>query len=621
MRLPFTRWQEVSAARFLDALCDGSCQTPGAPRKARPCFGFELGAYDISQLLVIDPVLSYSTYLGGGDQDRANGIAVDATGNVWVTGMTASLNFPTANPWQPTMQGGTDVFVTKLGPTGALVYSTYLGTEARGSAIAVDGSGNAYLTGVAQSAASFPTTPGAFQTNGAGAFVAKLSADGSTLVFSTFLSGHNGWGNGNGIALDATNNVYVTGWTTATDFPLSNAVQSVFGGSGPLGVGDAFVVKLNATGTSLLYSTYLGGDQDEFGEGIAVDADGSAYVRGLTTSTNYPTTANAFQTSFKGQSDAFVSKLDSNGGLIYSTYLGGSGGVNYDFYTRFGGIAVDRTGSAYVTGQTSSRDFPTKNAYQPTSDSWTTAFVTKFSPDGSALVYSTYLGGTGGSAAYAIAVDAAGSAYVTGWAAWDSLPVINPVQSTPVSGGFIDAFVAKFDPDGASLVYSTFLGGNNGCPGGVCETGTGIALDPAGNAFITGFTQSPNFPTTNAFQAIYGGGSPDAFVAKIGADPDLAPPRLVVASTEGGLNAVEVIFSEPLEPGSATNPNNFALDHGVAVTAAAMGNNSRTVELTTSTMLPGCGLCSDGQQRPRPRADAEHYPARFADSPVYLSND
>jgi hypothetical protein len=552
-----------------------------------PCFGFELGAYDVSQLLVIDPVLSYSTYLGGGDDDRANGIAVDAEGNVWVTGITSSLNFVTANPLQTTMQGGMDAFVTKLGPTGALVYSTYLGTNAWGTAIAVDSSGNAYLTGLAQSSTEFPTTPGAFQTSGAGAFVTKLTADGSALIFSTFLSGQTGFGAGNGIALDAASNVYVTGWTTAIDFPVTNAVQSVFGGSGPYNMGDAFVAKLNSTGTSLLYATYLGGDQDDSGEGIAVDADNNVYIRGFTISTNFPTTANAFQTSFKGEADAFVSKLDANGALVYSTYLGGSGLVYFDFYTRFGGIAVDRAGSAYVTGRTSSSDFPTQNPYQPTNVGGPDAFVTKLTPDGSALAYSTYLGGQGGAGAYAIAVDAAGCAYVVGNADWDSLPIINAVQPARGGGNWAAAFIAKFDPDGASLLYSTFVGGDGDCPGGSCETGTGIAVDAAGNAFICGFTQSTSFPVTNGLQSTYGGGSFDAFVAKIAADLDADPPRLVFAGTEGALDAVEVIFSKPLEEGSATNPSNFLLDNGVAVIGAAIGSNSRTVELETSAMLPG----------------------------------
>jgi hypothetical protein len=558
----------------------------GRSQGSHPCFGFELGAYDISQALVIDPVLSYSTYLGGDGEDQGNGITVDATGNMYVVGRSGSLNFPTVNAFQPNRHGDSDAFVTKLSSTGALIYSTYLGGDGWGSAIAVDGAGNAYLTGVGGSP-DFRTTPGALQISGAGPFVAKLSADGSTLLFSTFLSGHTGFGIGYGIALDTANNVYVTGWTAAGDFPVTNATQSVLGGSGPLGIGDAFVAKLNSTGTGLFYAIYLGGAQDELGEGIVVDPQGNAYVRGMTTSTNFPTTANAFQTSFTGQSDAFVAKLDSTGRLVYSTYLGGSGAVNYDFYTRYGGIAVDRAGNAYVVGQTDSKDFPTKNGYQPTGDSWTHGFVTKLNVDGSALVYSTYLGGPEASACYAIAVDAAGCAYVGGWAQSDSLPIINPLQPAPTGSGVEGAFVAKFDPDGASLQYSTFVGGNAACPGGVCETVTGLALDAAGNAFITGFTHATNFVTTNALQAMFGGGSFDAFVAKISADLDTAPPRLVFAGTGGGLKTIEVIFSEPLEPESATNLNNFALDQGMGVTAAAPGNNSRTILLTTSTMIPG----------------------------------
>jgi hypothetical protein len=237
-----------------------------------------------------------------------------------------------------------------------------------------------------------------------------------------------------------------------------------------------------------------------------VDANGSAYILGLTASTNFPTTAKAFQTSFQGISDAFVAKLDATGALVYSSYLGGTGPEVFDFSGRIGGIAVDRSGCAYVTGQTGSTDFPTQNAYQATNEGQPDAFLTTFGPDGSALIYSTYLGGVGGSAGYAIAVDAAGCAYVTGYAASDSLPIINAVQPRH-SGGSLGGFVAKFDPDGASLVYSTFLSGNSDCPGGICEIGTGIAVDAAGDAFITGVAQSSNVPTTNALQATYGGGS------------------------------------------------------------------------------------------------------------------
>jgi len=409
--------------------------------------GFKVAAYDRSRPLVIDPlVLSYSSYLGGADYDSGKGIAVDTHGNAYVIGATSSTDFPTtAGAFQPAFGGG--IFVTKLNPTGmAVVYSTFLGGSGsnEGKGIAVDADGNAYVTGRTGST-NFPTTPGAFQ-------------------------------------------------------PASG------GGNG----GDAFVTKLNPTGSALVYSTYLGGNSGEASQGIAVDAAGNAYMTGYTTSNNFPTTQGAFQTTYVGGldfsgsntlADAFVTKLNPNGSaLVYSTYLNGNSSEAGQ------GIAVDANGSAYVTGYTTSANFPvTPEAFSPTfhgvDGSLSDGFVTKLNPAGSGLVYSTYLGGSNYDVGNGIVVDAGGNAFVTGITRSTDFPTTAGAFQ-PTTDGSGDAFAAKLNPAGSALVYSTYLGGTG------YEYGSSIAVDAFGNAYVTGSTNSLNFPTTpGALQPAFAGGS------------------------------------------------------------------------------------------------------------------
>ena len=483
--------------------------------------GFEVAQYDASKPLVIDPVLSYSTYIGGATEDLGYGIAVDSSGSAYVTGSTGP-GFPTANAFQSAFGGGgrgLDAFVTKLNAEGsALLYSTYLGGagDERGFGIAVDSSGNAFVTGFTTSV-NFPTTANAFQAAAiSGAFVVKLDATGSTLAYSTYLSGSDG-ATGQGIAVDSFGSAYVTGTTNSSNFPTVNALQPAYGGNY-----DAFVTKLNADGSALVYSTYLGGNSDDYGQGIAVDSAGNAYVTGGANSADFPT-VNAFQAAYGGgQYDAFVTKLKADGSaLVYSTYLGGSsdeGGL---------GIAVDSSGNAYVTGTTSSTDFPTANAFQaayggggicgstfysfPCND----AFVTKLNYAGSALIYSTYLGGNNEDGGHGIAVDSFGNAYVTGTTSSSNFPTVGAVQ--PIyGGGEYDAFVTKLNAVGSALIYSTYLGGDDE------DSAQGIAVDSLGNAYVTGST-GPGFPTANAFQATFGG-SYDAFVTKFLAVTAVVPP-------------------------------------------------------------------------------------------------
>ena len=465
----------------------------------------------------------YSTYLGGSGEDGANAITVDSSGNVYVTGSANSTDFSvTSGVFQTTSAGGYDVFVTKINSAGkALVYSAYLGGSGNdaSSGIAADSAGDVYVTG-STSSTNFPITPGAFQTvcgnpsSCLNAFVTEINPTGSALVYSTYLGG-SGNDMGSGIAVDNADDAYVTGWTRSANFPVTAGAFQTTNGGGDIQCPycDAFVTEINPTGSALVYSTYLGGSGNDIGSGIAVDSAGNAYVVGQTCSTNFPVTPGAFQTSIlEGdceavRNNAFVTKINSTGSaLVYSTYLGGS--VN-DFGK---GIALDSSNNAYVTGYTGSADFPvTPGAFQTTCgggcSSGYNAFVSKLNPSGSALAYSSYLGGSRTDGGAGIAVDGTGNAYVTGDAGSADFPITPPPLSTS-SGG--TAFVSKLNPAGSALVYSTYLGS-------AVSEGNGIAVDSLGNTYAAGFTTSTNFPTTNPLQPTLHGA--DAFVAKISADP------------------------------------------------------------------------------------------------------
>ena len=461
--------------------------------------GFQVAVYDPSYTLVIDPVLTYSTFFGGNVSDRGFGIAIDNSGNAYVAGETNSSVFPVTNAYQAVKGGpNSDAFVMKLNPVGnTVLYATYLGGSSadRAFGIAVDGSGNSYITGEASST-NFPIV-NAIQSGYAGgtdAFVAKLNPNGNSLEFSTFLGG-TGYEAGSGIAADQFGNTWVTGTTNSTTgFPLVNAFQGTFGGNF-----DAFVAKLNPSGTTLMFSTYLGGVNFEQGFAVAVDASGNGYVTGETSSANFPK-VNALQTTLGG-TDAFVTKVSPTGSaLAYSTYLGGSS------LDRGVSIAVDSLGNAYVTGETQSSNFPTMNPFQATLSGPVDAFVTKLNPAGSAIIYSTYLGGSNVDRGFGIAVDTSGNTYVIGETQSINFPVQDSLQST-WSGG-TDDFVTKLLPTGSSLAYSTYLGGSS------FDQAGGIAVDGSGNVLVTGRTSSTDFPTANALQSTLNG-SDDAIVARI----------------------------------------------------------------------------------------------------------
>ncbi len=474
---------------------------------------FDVGEYDRSRPLTIDPSvnlsnLSFSTFLGGSSNDTGLAVGVDGAGNVYVTGYTASPLFPTTPGTFDTSQNGSnDVFVTKLNAAGTgLIYSTFLGgsSDDGGYGIAVDASGNVYMTGITiNGATDYPTTVGAYDTTHNGSndvFVTKLNASGTALIYSTFIGGR-GVDYGFGIAVDSSGSAYVTGSTfdDATDYPTTAGVYDTTHN----GNYDVFVTKLNAGGTALIYSTFIGGSDADFGNGIAVDPSGSAYVTGYTydDTTDYPTTAGAYDTTHNGTSDVFVTKLNLSGtALVYSTFIGGIGDdIGY-------GVAVDPSGSAYVTGDTLDgvADYPTTaGAYDTTHNGSYDVFVTKLNTTGSALIYSTFIGGSSDDRGNGIAVDPSGSAYVTGYTidSATDYPTTAGAYDTAHNGLF-DVFATKLNTTGGALVYSTFIGGSSN------DIGNGIAVDPSGNTYVTGYANdgATDYPTTpDAFQTQHNG--------------------------------------------------------------------------------------------------------------------
>lgn len=757
--------------------------------------GFAVGSYDPTRPLAIDPTLNYSTYLGGNGRDVGYDIAVDGSGNAYVTGSTASSNFPTTTKaFDTSFNGSNDVFVTKFNSAGSgLVYSTYVGgsSDDSGSSITVDANGYAYVAG-ATSSGDFPTRPlvgsigpdsfgytandtatfsfvdisgtgtnvgagddtshgpfglgftfnyygtnftdvflssngfvsfgsgstaftnqcplpdsstpnnliaglwddlrpvgggGAgnvyYQAFGAGscpygnypggcfvalwngvayfsgggtttfeiilfdnneslvqissagqggsssttgiedssgtvgltyacntansimtpkairfavrpyqssfgggsadAFVTKLNTNGA-IFYSTYLGG-TGTDVAQGIAVDSSGKAYVTGITSGS-FPLVNAYQSSFGGSF-----DAFVTKLNDLGSALDYSTYLGGSGTDFGYGIAVDSSGRAYVTGSTGSTNFPI-ANAYDASCGtdgncngGLTDAFVTRFNAAGsGLEYSTYLGGA---QYD--DGFS-IAVDGSNNAYVTGDTVSKNFPTMNAFQPAICCGSfvfapDAFVTKFNSSGSGLVYSTYLGGSGIDHGRGIALDSLGNAYVTGATRSTNFPLQGPLSGHDVLLGTADAFVSKLNPAGSRLDFSSYLGGSGvenliNISGSDTYLGS-IAVDASGNMYLTGSTDSSDFPTANAFQGSLGGGDADAFVVKVTSVPSPTPTHTPTATpTRTDTPTVTVT------PTSTNTPTATSTSTSTNTPTATSTSTSTSTATSTSTGTP-----------------------------------
>jgi hypothetical protein len=591
---------------------------------AKNTVGFRLSGYDHDRALVIDPVLVYSTFLGGsGDPNAAlvgggsNAIAVDAAGNAYVAGQTFSSDFP--------------------------------------------------------------MTPGAFQTTDPGgeyqsltAFVTKLNAAGTALVYSTYMGG-SVFDSAYAIVVDAAGNAYVAGQTNSTDFPVTQGAFQVQNNAAGLKVGNAFVTKLNPAGTALVYSTYLGGScepvvsiggdrsaqsvptgEQDGADAIAVDAAGNAYVTSTAVSTDFPVTASAYQTHNNAAANqitnAFVAKLNPTGtALVYSTYLGGSGarGPNTAPVTPYAGdaswaLAVDSAGDAYVAGIAFSSDFPvTQGAFQTTNRfsykgyGGPNAFIAKLNPSGTALVYSTYLGGSGGfidvtpdfymfggDQATGLAIDNAGDAYITGSTASADFPVTaGAYQSTnnyPADTGY-NAFVVELNPAGSALAYSTYLGGNGSNPNvessesivAIGDVANALARDGSGNVYVTGAAESANFPVSSgAFQATIQARQ-NAFVAKLYMGPGFtitATPvtieagattgntsTVTVTPTDGFTGSVALTAAVTSGPSGAQDSPTFSF--GSTSPVDITGSTAGTVTLTITTTA--AGGCSQAQQTHR----------------------
>jgi hypothetical protein len=475
-------WQEVEGKRH-EVECSYAFLGPSE-------VGLVLENYNRSAELVIDPVLAYSTYLGGTNQDVATGIAVDVSGNAHVTGYTASTDFPATTG---SFHGYYDVFVTKLNPSGSgLVYSTFIGgfNQDQANGIAVDNAGNAYITGFTTSS-DFPFTINhllGFQD----AFVAKLGSTG-VVLYCTAVGGNN-QDSGAAIAVDAQGFAYIAGFTNSNNsLATAGSYKTTLTGNS-----DAFVAKLLPSG-QISYATYLGGASDDNATAIALDSSGNAYIGGITSSANFPATPGAYATALAGGQDAFVAKLNSLGSaLIYATYLGGSSNDSVS------GLAVDAAGNAYISGTTQSSDFPTTMGAFETSrpaQFGTSGFVSKLNAAGGGLTYSTFLGGNGSDSTVAIAVDINGFAYVAGNAQSSNFPTTpGALRIRPASNFFCcdtDMFFVKVAVDGSALTYSTLLGSIN-----TTEDANALALDGNNGIYLAGYTSSQTYPTTSgAFQA------------------------------------------------------------------------------------------------------------------------
>ncbi len=518
--------------------------------------------------LVIDPGIVFSTLLGGNTTDNAYSIALDANNDVYVTGNTLSSDFPTLNGFDRTINGNFDAFVTKIRSDGSgIIYSTFLGGSAgdSGFGIAVDSKGSAYVTGQTQSD-NFPTI-NSFDNifNGSDdAFVTKLSADGGGIVYSTFLGGSGadiGWG----IAVDADGNAYVTGQTGSSNFPTPNGFDTTYNG----GLEDAFVTKINEDGSAIVFSTYLGGSEADFGYDIALDENRNVYVTGRTQSANFPT-LNGFDPTYNGEGDAFVTKIRADGsGIVYSTFLGGAGDDGAE------AIAVDANGNAYVTGITHSTDFPVVNGFDTTLNGPTDAFVTKISAAGNEIVYSSYLGGSSDDFGRGIAVDVIGNAYVAGYTSSSDFPTPNGFD--PTFNGEIDSFVTKISPDGSGIIYSTYLGGSED------DLARDLAINLIGNAYVTGQTFSPNFPTLNAFDSTLKGLT-DAFITKIDLTAQAGFPV-----TEADLAVTKTDYPDPVYAGDGLTYTLTILNNGpeTAKNVIVFDKLPDTVSLISSTPSQG----------------------------------
>jgi Beta-propeller repeat len=496
--------------------------------------GFAIGRYDTRNDLIIDPVITWSTYAGGSGTEIASAMALDPSGNIYITGTTSSTDLPLSGPYQSTLGGFASAHVMKFDAvTHDLVYSTYLGDKVQESrAIAVDSNGNAYVGGSTAST-TWPTVNPIQATNGGliDAFATKLNAAGNGLIYSTYIGGQ-GIDRVRALALDTNNRLYLTGPTSSSDFPLVNAWQSTL-----QGYIDTWVGRINPTGNQLEYSTLLGGNSNDYGAGIVADAPGNAYIAGFTGSSDFPVVT-PIQANNAGSNDVYVAMLDTTGSVSWATYLGGSES------DTSAAIKITETGELIVTGGTRSADFPTQNATQAIHGGETDAFLLTLDSSGTALSFSTYLGGTGGESANAISIGASNTVYLTGTTASTDFPHINAVQAT-YNGGISDAFVTRLDLTVPTLLHSTYLGGNDE------DRGRAIATDADGNTHIGGMTHSTDFPLLAPYQASHAGEA-DIFLTTMSDGQGNGPMPDGDLNSDDIVNAADVLIGLRILSGNIT---------------------------------------------------------------------
>ena len=497
-------YQEKNGARI---------DVPGAFQTfADGSVGFRVSDYDRDLPLIIDPTLTFSTFIGGNGQDQGTAVALDPSGNAYMAGWTNSSNFAQSGPAKfRSYSGSMDAFVAKFSALGdKLVYCTYLGGSGddRALALAVDSSGNAYLTGYTTST-NFPVSSIApIQGRLAGkrnAFVTRLNSAGNGLVYSTYVGGE-GTDTANGIAIDPSGHAFITGDTTSVGFPTTAGAFQRANTGGQ----DAFVAEVNLNGTTLLFSTYLGGSADDHAGAIAVSASGNVFVTGSTRSMDFPS-VNAIQPTSGGNQDAFVTGLASGGKtLLFSTYLGGSGGT-VGLVEEGDGIVLDSSSNIVVAGTTSSLNFPvTSTGFQQAyAGGNTDGFLTKLDPTGKTMIYSTYIGGSSVDHVTGVATDPVGYTYVAGYTASQDFPSMRGTQNS--NRGEYDGFLCKLNPAGSGLAYATYIGGTG------IDAVTGIAVDQFGSAVLGGYTASGDFPIAGVLGVAqkYKYGTVTAFLSKV----------------------------------------------------------------------------------------------------------
>ncbi len=529
---------------------------------------FELGAYDPHYPLIIDPEIQYSTYIGGNEDDLGYDVALDNAGNAYLTGVTQSLTFPrSAGAIQTTLRGGTDAFVTKLNvsiSSQKIVYSTYLGgiSVDEGYGIAIDASSNAYVTGYTTSN-NFPGTPPLTYNGAKDAFIAKLNPSGTALLYSRYLGG-SGDDFGEAVQINAAGQAYVSGWTESTNFPVNNAVQATKSGGR-----DAFITKFNADASGRVFSSYLGGIGTDEAKNIFVDASDQVYIAGYTESSNFPTVF-AFQSSFGGgTSDGFLTKLTSGGAYVYSTFFGGSGS---DSVT---GVAVDALGSPHIVGWTSSTSatFPLSAApLQGENAGGEDAFLAQLNDTGDTLIYGSFLGGGASDRAHDLALDPSEIVHITGLTASGNFPLVDPFPGQDsYKGGSSDVFVTAIDVDSSSFFYSSYVGG------GAADVAEAIAVDSGGGIYVIGHTTSTNFPEirgafqrggTTGYEGFLfkvGSAQADLMITKFASAPEVMlenPVTYTIEVINQGPDATENVVVEDTIPPEIT-VNNSSTTKGV----------------------------------------------------------